>query len=89
MKDWKAAVRTWERNGFSDKTTNNTNSSFDTEEFFQAAVNRSYGTNLPRAALEREVVSRGEEKAKNPPKTAGEDEEVREKMERLKERLGI
>lgn len=42
MKDWKAAIRTWERKN--NKTENNsTSSSFDTDEFFQAALERSYG----------------------------------------------
>jgi DNA-binding HxlR family transcriptional regulator len=54
MKDWKACVRTWEqRDGRSSSQTKppvNTgadsfafNSSFDTDEFFQAALKKSYG----------------------------------------------
>lgn len=63
--------------------------SFDTDDFFEAALKRSYaGSNSPRAELEREAIKRSEENAKNPPKTAGNDEAIRAKMEALKERLG-
>ena len=91
MKDWKAAVRTWERNGYSNKPTDQTQKGFDSDEFFQAAVRRSEAylkkhRNSPRAKLEREVIERNAEKA--PPKTAAEDEEIRIKMEQLRERLG-
>lgn len=44
MKDWKAAVRTWERNGFNCiKTKENdvVGSSFDADEFFNAALRRA------------------------------------------------
>lgn len=45
MKDWKAAVRTWENNGYSTKdTANSKSSSFDTEDFFETALRRSYAT---------------------------------------------
>ena len=40
MKDWKAAVRTWERNTEKPKTAE-TERSFDLDEFFNAAVERS------------------------------------------------
>lgn len=38
MKDWKAAVRSWEN-----KEPKKSESSFDTDEFFAAALNKSYG----------------------------------------------
>ena len=42
MKDWKAAVRTWEkRDGAEAKPE--TAGSFDTEEFFELAMRRTYG----------------------------------------------
>ena len=50
MKDWKAAVRNWEKSegAFARQERGNgvsaTNSSFDADEFFEAAVRRSYGT---------------------------------------------
>lgn len=52
MKDWKAAVRNWEKNDrvFARQERGNgvsaTNSSFDADEFFEAAVKRSYGTDV-------------------------------------------
>lgn len=49
-------------------------SSFDTDEFY-------------RAALERSAMKRMEENQKNPPKTAAEDDTIRERMEALKEQL--
>lgn len=85
MKDWKAAVRTWERNGFSDKAPKNAsgaNGSFDTDDFFNAALKKSCS---PRAALERDVINRSAEKAQNPPKTAADDAELQERVKRLKE----
>ena len=92
MKDWKAAVRTWERNGYSDKGTQSANSSFETDEFFNKALKRS-GTVMrecvsPRTEIEREAIRRTEKNAQNPPKTAAEDEELMARMERLKELLG-
>ena len=75
MKDWKAAVRTWESNGYGNAKTAGkgkpSNSSFDTNDFFEAAVARSWS-----------------EAAKNPPKTAADDDAIREKMEALRERIG-
>lgn len=57
---------------YADKKTNTSNQgSFDTNEFFEAAVARTW-----------------RESAENPPKTAAEDEEIRKKMEALKERIG-
>lgn len=50
------------------------NSSFDTDEFY-------------RAALERSAMKRMEANQKNPPKTAADDETIRERMEALKEQL--
>ena len=65
MKDWKAAVRTWERNSYSEPKDDK---SYDSDGFFEAAL---------RAGLEKE-----------PAKTAADDEGIRERMEKLKERLG-
>lgn len=56
---------------YSDREKKIGNSSFDTNEFFEAAVAKTW-----------------EESAKNPPKTAADDDAIREKMEALKERLG-
>lgn len=43
MKDWRAAVRTWERTEKADKAeTQTAPSSFDTNEFFEAALRQSY-----------------------------------------------
>lgn len=70
MKDWKAAVRTWERNGYSGNAPSNPNKSYDTRDFFEAAVARSW-----------------DELSKDPPKTAGEDEDLRKRAEALKEKL--
>ena len=44
MKDWKAAVRTWEKNGFDDRrnTKADCRSSFDTDDFFNSALERTY-----------------------------------------------
>ena len=41
MKDWKSAVRTWERNGYVSAKADDKreNSSFDGDAFFEAAVN--------------------------------------------------
>lgn len=45
MKDWKAAVRTWERRSERAPVAASKNQgSFDTDDFFQAALNRAYGT---------------------------------------------
>lgn len=41
MKDWKAAVRSWERNDFGKPKTAETEHSFDLDDFFNAAVERS------------------------------------------------
>lgn len=70
MKDWRAAVRTWERNEYSNGQSNGqSGGSFDTDDFFQAALRRSYGDQAE-------------------PKTAADDANIRERAERLKERLG-
>lgn len=42
MKDWKAAVRTWEKNGIDEKKAE-TDSTFETDEFFEAALEKTYG----------------------------------------------
>lgn len=45
MKDWKAAVRTWERSReHASPDAPKSQGSFDTDDFFQAALSRSYGT---------------------------------------------
>lgn len=54
------------------------NSTFDTKEAFQANVRRSF---------ESFVVDGWNDSSKNPPKTAADDDTIREKMESLKERL--
>ena len=41
MKDWKAAVRSWERNDFGKPKTAETEHSFDLDDFFKAAVDKS------------------------------------------------
>lgn len=41
MKDWKAAVRSWERNDFGKLKTAETEHSFDLDDFFNAAVDKS------------------------------------------------
>ena len=41
MKDWRAAVRSWERNDFGKPKAAETERSFDLDEFFNAAVERS------------------------------------------------
>ena len=41
MKDWKAAVRTWERNDFGKPKSVETEHSFDLDDFFNAAVDKS------------------------------------------------
>jgi hypothetical protein len=38
MKDWKAAVRSWEN-----KESKKSESSFEVDDFFTAALNKSYG----------------------------------------------
>ena len=65
MKDWKAAVRTWECNSYSEPKEDK---SYDSDRFFEMAL---------RNGTEAE-----------PPKTAADDEGIRERMEKLKERLG-
>lgn len=45
MKDWKAAVRTWERDrDRASPGASKGQGSFDTDDFFRAALNRAYGT---------------------------------------------
>jgi hypothetical protein len=85
MRDWKAAVRTWERNGYSGKQAQQAsgNSSFDTNDFFNAAVQRSLS---PRAALEREAAARMDG-SNDGRKTAGDDPETRRRAEELKAKL--
>ena len=70
------------------------NGSFDIDDFFDAAVRRTYsnspksGQVKPRAALERATVARMEENAQNKPKTAAEDETIRKRAELLKASFG-
>lgn len=62
MKDWKAAVRTWENNGYSTKdTANSKSSSFDTKDFFETALRRSYATvPSPTAGDDSEIKRRAD-----------------------------
>jgi hypothetical protein len=89
MKDWKAAVRTWERNGVNDKQP--TNSSFDLDDFMGAALERTYGSKnsakTARAALDRSVAGRMNENAKNGAKTAAEDADIQRRAEELQRKL--
>ena len=41
MKDWKAAVRTWERNDFGKPKAAETEHSFDLDDFFNSAVDNT------------------------------------------------
>ena len=41
MKDWKAAVRSWERNDFGKPKTAETEQSFDLDDFFNSAVDKT------------------------------------------------
>ena len=41
MKDWKAAVRSWERNDFGKPKTAETEHSFDLDDFFNSAVDKA------------------------------------------------
>jgi hypothetical protein len=86
MKDWKAAVRTWERNNQAKPTTD---SSFDADEVFEAMVRKTYenAPKSPRSALERATILRTEENAKKPPKTARDDDAIRVRAESLKASL--
>jgi predicted phage replisome organizer len=90
MRDWKAAVRTWERNGINGAGQDK-NSSYDIDDFWNAAVQKTYGekngANTPRAALDRATISRMDENAKNEPKTAAEDEMLQQRAEALRKRV--
>ena len=70
------------------KAKGSNSSSFDTDDFFQAALKKSLGKNTARAILERQTIDRMDDAEKNPPKTAGEDEGIRKRMEALKQSLG-
>ena len=58
MKDWRAAVRTWERNAFGREeakappahASSDAKGSFDTDDFFEAALRRSYISETAAAA---------------------------------------
>ena len=74
-----ATIRNWARK---DKEQTKTASSglaksFDTNEFFNTAMRKSYGRKEPQMHTPSET-----------PKTAADDENIRKKMEALKERLG-
>lgn len=43
MKDWKAAVRRWEKRDFEETAKKKKTQSFDTSEFFERAIARTYG----------------------------------------------
>lgn len=43
MKDWKAAVRTWEKRDSEEKPKEKKPQSFDTDDFFEKALQKSYG----------------------------------------------
>lgn len=88
VKSWKQKVITWESYS-NDRGDQSVSSSFDTDEAFEKAVKRGMKKRgvSARAEIEREVVKRFEETAQNPPKTAGDDEAIRERMQKLKERL--
>lgn len=75
---------------YADKTGTG-NSSFEADDFFNAALQRTYGTkkgaNSPRSTLERATVARMEENAQKVAKTAAEDEYVRRRAEELQRQL--
>lgn len=72
---------------YADKTQTS-NSNFETDDFFNAALAKSYGTAIPpRTALERDVVARANENAKNPPKTAADDPELRDRVQALRQKI--
>ncbi len=72
---------------------NRRESTFDSKEFFEAALERTYGKNgeiwsvSPRTALEREVAFDMDKNANNPPKTVGDDDDIRRRAEELKNKL--
>ena len=59
------------------------NSSFDTDDFYQAALRRSFGV----TRQEPSVTDAEAKRMQNPPKTAAEDDEIRRRGERLKAEL--
>ena len=91
MRDWKAAVRTWERNEYGSKGKTDGNSSFDVDDFFNAAVAKSYGTKKggisARSALERGAAARMEENAEKAAKTVANDAETARRAAALREKL--
>lgn len=66
-------------------------SSFDVDDFFEAAIRRTYDENPkpvpPRTALERATVGRMAENAKNGAKTAADDPELQKRVEELKNKI--
>lgn len=77
-----ATIRNWARNEKAKAPTEN-KGSFGTDEFYNAAVKKTYGTN-PRTALEREVVARMEAKKDQPTVL---DPEYQQRVENLKKSL--
>lgn len=91
MRDWKAAVRTWERNEYGSKGKTESKSSFDADEFFNAALEKTYGAKKggisARSALERGAAARMEDNAEKTAKTAANDAETARRAAALKEKL--
>jgi hypothetical protein len=75
---------------YADKTQTS-NSSFDADEFFNAALERTYGKQnkpvSPRSAMERVAANRMEENAQNGAKTINDDPDLRKRAEALKNDL--
>ena len=91
MQDWQAAVRTWERNEYGNGKQGQSESSFDVDDFMNAALKRTYGEQnggkSGRAALDRGVVARMEENAANEAKTAADDDEIARRAAALREKI--
>lgn len=91
-KDYKSkshnlAIRRWVIEAVKEKSSRNQqskNSSFDTDEFFNAAVKRSMNL-TPREALEREAAER---MGKNDSVTVSDDPELKRRADALREQLG-
>lgn len=71
---WKQKIITWESySNDKDGDKGKPGGSFDTDDFFNAALNRSFdGKVSPRTALEREAAARMEAKAEETPKDSAE-----------------
>jgi predicted phage replisome organizer len=74
-----------------DNKNQSSNSSFDVDDFFNAAVERTYGTKKgaipPRTAIERATVARMEENARNGSKTVSDDPDLQRRAEELKKQF--